>query len=154
MTEIIRATALQHAITLYSRLDQPDGTDMVIAAAEHFEAYLKGGHVNQIVTTDVLKAANKPSKPAVTKPVTKPAAKPAAKPVEAEPEPETETATEDDGAEVEDVIQSMLKANKRHEAIALLKKFGGAKSKTGIVQQGAEVMAAFIEAANEILMAA
>jgi hypothetical protein len=57
-------------------------------------------------------------------------------------------------ADVEARIDSMLKANKRKEAIALLASFNGAKSKTGIIEQGAEVMAAFVEGADAILLGA
>jgi chorismate mutase len=55
-------------------------------------------------------------------------------------------------ARVESVIGDMLKANKRKEAIGLLASFNGAKSKTGIIEQGADVMAAFVEQAEAILL--
>ena len=55
---------------------------------------------------------------------------------------------------VKAAVDSMLKANKRDEAIALLASFDGAKSASAISEQGADVMAQFIEQANEILLAA
>lgn len=51
---------------------------------------------------------------------------------------------------VASVIEAMLKANKRKEAIALLGEFG-AKSASGISEENAD---AFIEKANGILLAA
>ena|SRR5579863_9485157 len=53
---------------------------------------------------------------------------------------------------VEKAIESMLKANKRKEAIALLASFNGAKSKTSIIEQGEEVMQKFLDGAEEILL--
>jgi hypothetical protein len=55
---------------------------------------------------------------------------------------------------VKAALDSLLKANKRKEAIALLGSFEKATNVTGIVAQGGEVMAAFVEKANEILLAA
>lgn len=54
--------------------------------------------------------------------------------------------------QVAKAIENMLKANKRKEAIATLAKFGDAKSATGIVEQGEKVMAAFLEAAEAVLL--
>jgi len=55
---------------------------------------------------------------------------------------------------VKAALDSLLKANKRKEAIALLATFEKATNVTAIVAQGGDVMAAFIEQANEILLAA
>lgn len=78
------------------------------------------------------------------------------KPVKAEPKPEPEIVKNepDLAPQVEKAIESMLKANKRKEAVALLASFNGAKSKTGIIEQGAEVMAAFLEGAESVLLGA
>ena len=54
--------------------------------------------------------------------------------------------------QVEAAIGNMLKANKRKEAINLLASFNGAKTKTGIIEQGADVMTAFVEQAEAILL--
>lgn len=56
-------------------------------------------------------------------------------------------------ADVSKAIESLLKANKRAEAIELLKKHG-AKSASAINSQGPEVQAAFIAGAEEILLGA
>jgi hypothetical protein len=67
------------------------------------------------------------------------------------------TATEESGVTLESVkaaLDSLLKANKRKEAIALLASFEKATNVTSIVAQGAEVMAAFIQEANGILLTA
>jgi len=53
---------------------------------------------------------------------------------------------------VEKAIESMLKANKRKEAIALLASFNGAKSKTSLIEQGEEAMQKFLDGAEEILL--
>jgi hypothetical protein len=55
---------------------------------------------------------------------------------------------------VKSALDSLLKANKRKEAIALLATFEKATNVTAIVAQGGDVMAAFIEQANEILLSA
>lgn len=55
---------------------------------------------------------------------------------------------------VKGAVDGMLKANRRDEAIALLASFNGAKSASDITKQGQEVMAAFIEKAEEILLGA
>jgi hypothetical protein len=55
---------------------------------------------------------------------------------------------------VKAALDSLLKANKRKEAIALLATFEKATNVTAIVAQGGDVMAAFIEQANEILLSA
>ena len=55
---------------------------------------------------------------------------------------------------VKAALDSLLKANKRKEAKALLATFDSATNVTAIVAQGADVMAAFIEQANEILLSA
>jgi hypothetical protein len=68
--------------------------------------------------------------------------------------PVEEVASGPNAADVEAKIDAMLKANKRKAAIDLLASFNGAKSKTGIIEQGAEVMAAFVEGADEILLSA
>lgn len=73
----------------------------------------------------------------------------------ADPKPEPEVKAEPSlEPQVEKAIESMLKANKRKEAITLLASFNGAKSKTGIIEQGAEVMAAFLEGAESVLLGA
>ncbi len=73
-----------------------------------------------------------------------------------EPKPEIKDEPQPTNLEpqVEKAIESMLKANKRKEAIELLASFNGAKSKTGIIEQGAEVMAAFLEGAESVLLGA
>jgi hypothetical protein len=89
--------------------------------------------------------------PATSAPVTKPA-KPA-KPVKVkeieEPAlvPEEAVPTADT---VSSVIESLLKANKRHEAIGLLKKYN-AKSASGVTDDDAE---AFIADAQSVLLGA
>jgi hypothetical protein len=111
-------------------------------------------------TAALIALSNAPIATAPTKPVAAP--KPA-KPVKTEAQAAAEVAarikaTEDaamastalSGETVGSVIESMLKANKRKEAIELLGKFG-AKSASGI---SADQTEAFIEAANEILLAA
>ncbi len=53
------------------------------------------------------------------------------------------------------VIETLLKANLRAQAITLLKKHSpGNVSATGVFEQGAEVSTAFINEASEILLAA
>ena len=51
-------------------------------------------------------------------------------------------------------IEAMLKANKRKEAIATLASFNDSKSASGIIDQGDEVIAAFLEAADGVLLGA
>lgn len=55
---------------------------------------------------------------------------------------------------VKGAVDGMLKANRRDDAIELLASFNGAKSASDITKQGQEVMAAFIEKAEEILLGA
>jgi len=71
---------------------------------------------------------------------------------EPKPEPKPEPVAESLEPKVEKAIESMLKANKRKEAIALLASFNGAKSKTSIIEQGEEVMQKFLDGAEEILL--
>lgn len=79
----------------------------------------------------------------------------AAKPAKVEKVPELEVeATDIDPKEVKARVDALLKANKRTETIALLNSFKGAKSASGITEQGQDVMSAFIAQADELLMSA
>lgn len=108
--------------------------EALTAAIEKLSATLAGASVSPVVDKPV--KAEKPAKVAKA----------------AEPKAEPKSEDSNQSVLVEKAIESMLKANKRKEAIALLDKFG-AKSKTGIIEQGAEVMAAFLEGAQDVLLA-
>ena len=150
MSEATRAIALQEAVKF-----SPLNSGHALVIAEQFNAFLEGTPVAPVV-------AAKPAAPKFVK-LAKPAkseeevvqefvAKAAAK---AAAEDAAEVAAVEGTAtpeRVEAVIGDMLKANKRKEAIGLLASFNGAKSKTGIIEQGADVMAAFVEQAEAILL--
>lgn len=81
--------------------------------------------------------------PKADKPAKTPKVEPAKKP--AEPDPKEL---------VGKAIENLLKANKRTEAVDLLATFNGAKSASGVLEQGAEAVAKFLAGAEEILLGA
>jgi hypothetical protein len=96
-------------------------------------------------------AGKQPDSPAEPEKTVKPVK--AVSKVKAQPEPVKEEVQKISlESQVEKAIESMLKANKRKEAIALLASFNGAKSKTSIIEQGEDVMAAFLEGTEAILL--
>jgi hypothetical protein len=145
-TQTLRAIALQQAVAVVGKIGDAAA---VINAAEAFNDFLNAAEAAPVK---------------IEKPATKPATKPdvAAKPVKVEKaatkpakvEAPVEAAAPSDADRVESLIGDMLKANKRKEAIALLASFEGAKTKSGIIEQGPEVMTAFIEGAEAILLGA
>jgi outer membrane biosynthesis protein TonB len=98
-------------------------------------------HKNTVALIGAVPPASEPKAPKAAKPKTEP-----------KPEPKPEPVAESLEPKVEKAIESMLKANKRKEAIALLASFNGAKSKTSIIEQGEEVMQKFLDGAEEILL--
>jgi outer membrane biosynthesis protein TonB len=142
MSQETRAVALAHAITFHAG---KAGLAGVLEAATTFNNFLNAdsGVVlpNPVVAAEAEKPkAEKPAKVKAEK------AKPA-------PEPEPEVADEPEGPTKEDVgksVEAMLAANKRKEAIALMKKFGA----TSVSSLDAKNYAAFLEESEAILMAA
>ncbi len=143
MSQETRAVALAHAITFTAQVK--GGMAAVLQAATDFNNFLNAdsGVVlpNPVVAAEAEKPkAEKPAKVKAEK------AKPA-------PEPEPEVADEPEGPTKEDVgksVEAMLAANKRKEAIALMKKFGA----TSVSSLDAKNYAAFLEESEAILMAA
>lgn len=110
---------------------------------EAFLAFLKGDETQTEVEAPAKQAATKPTKSATK--TTKPA-----------PKPEPETADEGPSAEViGNLVQELLSANKRKEAVALMLKIGGkdAKSVSSLMASGGD-LAKFVEEAEALLMAA
>jgi hypothetical protein len=126
-----RAIALQEA----NKLGLTDAGS-VLAAANAFVDFILAGDVP--ATTQGIPLALKPA--AALKPTK--AAKPVAAPKPAEPETEAEAVT------VGSVVDSLLKAKKRDEAVALLKKYG-ATSVSGVkAAKAAEFIAEGLEILN------
>lgn len=149
MSEVTRAIALQEAV----KVDPLNA----LALAERFNSFLtaiEGTQAAASIAKPAAPKAVKATKPAkseeevVQEFVSKAAAKAAAEDA-AEVAAVEGTATAE---QVEAAIGNMLKANKRKEAINLLASFNGAKTKTGIIEQGADVMTAFVEQAEAILL--
>ncbi len=143
MSEQSRNLALEMAVRISK---DEDSTCNILTAANSFYAFLQG-------TPDPQPSPSIEVKPAKAKPG-RPAKQPAkseeelvkeAAVVEAEPESDAPT-KEAIGLAVE----SMLKANKRKEAVALLKQFG-AESVSGLAQ---DKYADFLDEAQTVLMSA
>ena len=145
MSEVTRAIALQEAV----KVDPLNA----LALAERFNSFLTA-----IEGTQAAASIAKPAAPKAVK-----ATKPAKSEEEVVQEFVSKAAAEDasevaavegtaTAEQVEAAIGNMLKANKRKEAINLLASFNGAKTKTGIIEQGADVMTAFVEQAEAILL--
>jgi hypothetical protein len=116
-----RAIALQEA----NKLGLTDAKSVLDAANAFVDFILAGDLPSPTGSTG---PAPLPKGPAPAPKAAKPAApKAASKPVETEPEPETET----DGETVGSIIDKMLKAKKRDQAVKLLKDFG-ATSVSGV----------------------
>lgn len=147
-----RAVALQEA----SKLGLGDA-ELTLKAAKAFDAFLNGGA--QVTPAVVSAAGKEPAKPGRKK-----AATVAATP-EPESNPEDDAAaelaeTEEDEAEVatdeipptlqgaKDAVSLMLAANKRKEAVALLKKFSAASATSVKPKDYAKFIAAAIEIAG------
>jgi hypothetical protein len=141
MSQETRAVALAHAITFTAQVK--GGIAAVLAAATDFNNFLNADS-GVVLPNPVVEA----EKPKAEKPAKAKAEK--AKPA---PEPEPEVADELEGPTKEDVgksVEAMLAANKRKEAIALMKKFGA----TSVSSLDAKNYAAFLEESEAILMAA
>lgn len=97
-------------------------------------------------------AAQAPAAPVATaKVVDKPAKSPKAEAPKAEPK----KAAEPDPKElVGKAIEKLLKAGKRDKAVALLGTFNGAKSASGVLEQGVDAVSAFLAGAEGILLGA
>lgn len=149
-----RAVALQEA----SKLGLGDAS-AVLDAAKAFDAFLNGG-ATQTKAAVVSAAGKEPAKPgrkkaatvaATPEPESNPEDDAAAELAETE-EDETEGATAEaipptlQGAK--DAVSLMLDANKRKEAIALLKKFGAASATSVKPKDYAKFIAAAIEIAG------
>lgn len=144
-----RAVALQEA----SKLGLGDA-ELTLKAAKAFDAFLNGGA--QVTPAVVSAAGKEPAKPGRKK-----AATVAATP-EPESNPEDDAAaelaeTEEDEATDEipptlqgakDAVSLMLAANKRKEAVALLKKFSAASATSVKPKDYAKFIAAAIEIAG------
>ena len=151
MSEATRAVALQHAVATAAG----EGVDAVLEAAHKFHAFM----VSDTHPTAPATPAT-PAKPAATP--AKPAAKAATKPAKSEEQIVAEAvakgaaeaeAAADAAPTKEDVgkaIQSMLQANKRAEAVALLKEYN-ASSASGVPPGS---YAEFIDKVQGILLGA
>lgn len=177
MNDALRAVALQNAVD-YAKHSGVKDAASVVKVAETFVNFLSpsdkaepsaaavGGTVGVKTATDKPKTATTTATKVATKPAATTAAK---KPVKTEEQLVAEAAAAAAAAEsaadadadggispdaVKAKVDELLKANKRNETIALLFSFDGAKAASGINAQGQEVMAAFIEQADEILLSA
>lgn len=163
MTENLKAIALNAAITLHK------DADSAVTAAKKFHAFLSGvadaTPAKTPAATPAGKAATgksatagKPATTAGATPEAKAAARLAAKQAaEAAAEDAADDEAEEEGAtegptkqEVGDVIKALMKAGMRPQAKDLLSEFG-AEALSGIAEDD---YAAFIDKANELLMAA
>jgi hypothetical protein len=146
MSQETRAVALAHAITFTAQVK--GGIAAVLAAATDFNNFLNADSGVVLPNPVVAAEAEKPKAEKADKPAKMKAEK--AKPA---PEPEPEVADEPEGLTKEDVgksVEAMLAANKRKEAIALMKKFGA----TSVSSLDKANYAAFLEESEAILMAA
>jgi hypothetical protein len=133
----IRATALAHALVVAAK----GSVEEVLAAAVQFEHFIVNG-----LSMGHPATAPKAAAPAAAPKAAAPKAAPAAAPKAADPA-EMKKA-------VGDKVNALLKASKRDEAISLLGSFNGAKSASGIVDQGEAIVKKFIAGADKILAAA
>jgi len=139
MSQETRAVALAHAITFHAG---KAGLAGVLEAATTFNNFLNAD--SGVVLPN----------PVVTTEAEAPAPKKAGRPPKAEkPAPEPEVVKEPEGPTKEEVgkaVEAMLAANKRKEAIALMKQFKA----TSVSSLDTKHYAAFLEEAETILMAA
>lgn len=156
MSQEIREKALGAAVAVAAT----SGEDAVISAAKKFEAYIIGGTASPKASSAGTSASAKTSpsaapaqaatKPATTKTASG-SATTASKPAKAASVAKKDEVDPDAKKLVGDKVNELLKANKRDEVIALLASFAEATSATGIVKQGDEVIAAFMEQADALL---
>lgn len=141
MSEATRAIALQEAV---KRFGDATATE-ILATANLFNAFLESSD-----TTKAIAPATKAVAPKAVRP---------AKPVKTEEQLAQEAAAAEAAADTADesaptreavglAVESMLKANKRTEAVALLKKFGAASVSALPLDKYIE----FLEAAEAILL--
>jgi alpha-galactosidase/6-phospho-beta-glucosidase family protein len=132
--------------------------DDLIAALDRNTAALAGAKTaGNSFTTGMNSPSQQLTPPAAVKATKKPAKSEEQVVAESVAKREAQEIAADEGptlAQVKKAVDSLLKANKRDAAIKLLASFGSAKSATGIVEQGAEVMAQFIAKADDILLGA
>lgn len=136
----IRAIALAEAIRFISTFKETVGLATVLHAANAFDSFLNS--TNEVVTGET-----EPTKTAVAK-ATKAATKVAK--VEAAVEKAVAKVEGPNKADVGSVVEKLLGADKRTEAVALMKTFGASSVSTLAETKYAE----FIEAAEAILMTA
>jgi hypothetical protein len=135
MSQETRAAALAQAVILSVNRPALD----VLMLASSFNDFIEGKDRQPAMEQIV-----EPVKTAVEKKAVKVAAAEKAKAVEAKP-------VVDYLKIVGNKVNELLKANKRAEAVALLETFDGAKSASGILKQGPDVIKAFLDDADEIL---
>lgn len=147
MSENNRAQALAGAINTAGE----QGADAVLEAAAKFLAFLEG-------TSAAPKASAPTSAPTKTGKSSAPA-KAATPPTTAKTAPGSDTTDSEPEGPTQEVIgklvEEMLNANKRKEAVKLMAKIGGAdaKSVTSLMASGGD-LAAFVTEAEKILLAA
>lgn len=129
MSQETRAAALAQAV-IYCK-DRPAVEILPLAAT--FNDFIEGNDKQ----SEPVKAATKVEKPAKIK---------------TEPKPEPKKVEVDYKKVVGDKVNELLKANKRSEAVELLASFNGAKSASGVIDQGEEAIQAFLVGADAILM--
>ena len=145
MSQETRAVALAHAITFHAG---KAGLAGVLEAATTFNNFLNADSGVVLPNPVVTKEAEVNEAPAPKKAGRPPKAEKAEK---AAPEPEVEK--EPEGPTKEDVgktVEAMLAANKRKEAIDLMKKYKA----TSVSSLDASNYAAFIEDCESVLMSA
>ena len=148
MSQETRAVALAHAITFHAG---KAGLAGVLEAATTFNNFLNADSGVVLPNPVVTKEAEVNEAPAPKKAGRPPKAEKAEKAEKAAPEPEVEK--EPEGPTKEDVgktVEAMLAANKRKEAIDLMKKYKA----TSVSSLGASDYAAFIEDCESVLMSA
>ncbi len=135
MSQETRAAALAQAVILCA--DRP-ALD-VLTLAVSFNDFIEGNDKQPAPAQ-----TTEPVKTAVEKKAAKVAAVEKTKAVETKP-------VVDYLKIVGDKVNELLKANKRSETVTLLATFDGAKSASGILKQGPDVIKAFLDGADEIL---